>query len=141
MQSLREDMIAFSQELSGVPIIKERIGDEIINVVVDKQKIEDEIEYQKGLWKNDFNTLEKTDWRLQESYRAGPFNDWVYSVFESVVQLLKELNAQNTDLIEGRFIRLKKYYYEMRNQPRSLYGDGGALSTYEKAFNKHYYSK
>lgn len=140
MQSLREDMIAFSRELSGVPIIKERRGDEIINVVVDKEKIEDEIAYQKGLWEN---SREKTDWRLQEPYRAGPFNDWVYSVFESVVQLLKELNSQNTDLIEGRFIRLKKYYYETRNQPKSLYGDGNGrtLSTYEKAFNKHYYSK
>lgn len=139
MQSLREDMIAFSRELSGISVIKERRGDEVINVVVDKEKIDDEIEYQKGLWENKINTLEKTDWRLQEPYRAGPFNDWVYSIFESVVQLLKELNSQNADLIEGRFIRLKKYYYETRNQPKSLYG--GALSTYEKAFNKHYYSK
>jgi hypothetical protein len=129
MQALRQDMLTFCQQLSGVP------SSESMN--------EEEKKYQDGLWSGVEGGTEwnaRVDWKVHcDSYRSGRFNDWVYQVYESAVQLLKELTPENTDLIEGRYRRLKKYYYEMKNQPTSLYG--GAGSTYEKAFNKKYYAK
>lgn len=131
MQALRQDMLTFCQQLSGVlPKRKE-----------DEEEDKDNKVYEDGLWTHvDGQWNARVDWRIQcNTTRRGRFNDWVYQVYESVIQLIKELTVENTDLIEGRFRRLKKYYYEMKNQPTSLYG--GAGSTYEKAFNKKYYAK
>lgn len=127
MQALRQDMLTFVGELSGIPVPTE-------------QEQQDE-NYQKGLWTSvGGEWLPRTDWRLyMESYRTGRFNEWVYAVVESAIQLLKELNQENVDLIYGRYATLKKYYYEMKNQPKALYG--GVATTYERAFNKYYYSK
>jgi hypothetical protein len=123
MQALRQDMLTFATSLSGIPIPEG-----------------EEKKYQDSLWTSvGGEWVPRTDWRLFiNSYHTGRFKEWVYAVFESVIQLIKDLNVDNVGLIEGRFTSLKKYYYEMRNQPKSLYG--GAGSTYEKAFNKHYYN-
>ena len=123
MQALRKDLEEFANQLSGT---HETEGEE-------KQREN----YNKGLWTSvGSEWVPRTDWRLQEPYVTGPFNEWVYNVFESTTQLMRELHEDNVYLIEERFRRLKKDYYQMKNQPKRLYG--GVAVQYEKAFNKNY---
>lgn len=64
-------------------------------------------------------------------------NEWVMQVYESVIQLLKVLKPENVNIIGQRFKKIKKDYYELRNQPKTT--TSGLNSQYERAFNKKYY--
>lgn len=118
MQKLRQDIRDFAFEISGIPESKE-----------------EEEEDEKRKHANPIN------WKplLSDPYRGAPFNDWPWQVYENVVQLSRELKEENVDLIEQRFIRLKKYYYENRAKPKG--SRMGVGYEYEKAYNKMYYSK
>lgn len=73
---------------------------------------------------------------LYAPYAGSWQNEWVMQVYESVIQLLKQIQPQNRDVIEQRFKKIKHDYYELRNLPKKTsYGVG---SQYERAYNKKY---
>jgi hypothetical protein len=53
-------------------------------------------------------------------------------VYESVVQLMRELNEDNVTMIEARYVRIRRDYFQLKDTPRRTYGE------YERAFNKMY---
>lgn len=80
-------------------------------------------------------------WRpyLSEPYAGSWQNEWPMEVYESVVQLMRELDEENMPLIEQRFKRIRRDYFQLKDTPRRTYA--GVSGEYERAFNKVYYSK
>lgn len=118
MQTLRQNMIAFASEVSGLP-----------QSTYDKQQ-DEELKHENYL-----------DWdvMLSDPYKSAGFNEWPWKVYELVVQLIKELNEENVDMIEQRFIQIRKYYYQNRGKVKGA--KLGVGYEYERAYNTTYYSK
>lgn len=111
MEVLKKEMLSFAQSLSGIPPCKEEEPKELLPV--------------------DYKPM------LYAPYVAGWQNDWVMEVYESVVQLVRELNEENTYLIEQRFNRIKRKYHDLKNKPRKI--TSGLNSQYERAYSNKYY--
>lgn len=144
MQSLRKDMIAFAQEISGLPLLEKEEEEGMIHERGRKYKLFYPLSGKEEEERNEMiNQRVPVDWRYElfDPYRSSTINDWSLQVYESVISLLKSLNEDNLYLVEERFRRIKRDYHESKHTPKRIAWGGGGESDYEKAYNKKYYSK
>jgi hypothetical protein len=114
MDDLKQEMLAFAQSLSGMPPL-----------------INQQEEEKRDMIPVDYRPL------VSEPYRGKSQNVWVIQIYEAVVRLLKDVTPENTPVMEQRFNKLKRDYYELKNKPSIT--TAGINSQYERAYNKKYY--
>lgn len=79
-------------------------------------------------------------WRpyVSDPIQPGWQNEWPMQVYESVLQLVRQLDDDNVDWIAAKYKALRKEYFALKDTPKR--NTTGVGSVYEQAYNKKYYA-